>query len=635
MPSAADAWSFNLRNHNLDFSDSDSDFDSGDASSNIAPAFDETKLLNDFDLSTREETVIYKPNPFNIARINAASRAQKFISSAPKPDLLLTSKSGLAKGTIIDCFRLQAQKSKLVAPSTSNDIDIDKPATPLNHHLVKSQNDNTPSSLPSSIPNLSDAKNNGHNKYPVAHIFPHIAPGSHAPRFRQNSGTFSSPIRPAASIANLKSHLNRGHASSPVAPSHRLELHAPLPHSSSSYHPPNALAISNDHSCVDSTKFPALASIYPLRPQDNIYSEIHDPAFTYSPLRAHMTTTPPNRPLQVQVPNQTLNSNNLKHRTNFIRHSPILSPRSSRLPAHKIASAKKHRDTTSRSARTNLKPNPYDSLPMGEGEEWGTLEPAKKKMKPENEFGIRTSSKFTLGSLGMDLGKGKKTGMSAESSRRVITFLPPPLDSKSRSLSEDETRSPPPKIVEDAIDLNYTSVQARNFEHDDHDLCASPEHSNVQHHITMVLLGGRAHKSPVTPARKISNPYPSPQVSALSVGDAPRDLEVPSGRRVTAIDKTCSDLYRPPSPPTSDPPQQNETFGRDTSIPLDIGSISRRYPGIQRMSRKNIPQFSAVVLLTGFLDEIEKQNRHSDTRDFDIALKNGHPFVENIEEKPK
>ncbi|GAW02317.1 hypothetical protein LENED_003965 [Lentinula edodes] len=432
MPSAADAWSFNLRNHNLDFSDSDSDFDSGDASSNIAPAFDETKLLNDFDLSTREETVIYKPNPFNIARINAASRAQKFISSAPKPDLLLTSKSGLAKGTIIDCFRLQAQKSKLVAPSTSNDIDIDKPATPLNHHLVKSQNDNTPSSLPSSIPNLSDAKNNGHNKYPVAHIFPHIA------------------------------------------------------------------------------------------------------------------------------------------------------------PAHKIASAKKHRDTTSRSARTNLKPNPYDSLPMGEGEEWGTLEPAKKKMKPsrENEFGIRTSSKFTLGSLGMDLGKGKKTGMSAESSRRVITFLPPPLDSKSRSLSEDETRSPPPKIVEDAIDLNYTSVQARNFEHDDHDLCASPEHSNVQHHITMVLLGGRAHKSPVTPARKISNPYPSPQVSALSVGDAPRDLEVPSGRRVTAIDKTCSDLYRPPSPPTSDPPQQNETFGRDTSIPLDIGSISRRYPGIQRMSRK-------------------------------------------------
>ncbi|KAJ3935256.1 MAG: hypothetical protein NXY57DRAFT_1059352 [Lentinula lateritia] len=587
MPSAADAWSFNLRNHNLDFSDSDSDSDSGDASSNIAPASDETKLLNDFDLSTREETVIYKPNPFNIARINAASRAQKFISSAPKPGLLLTSKSGLAKGTIIDCFRLQAQKSKLVVPSTSNDIDIDNPATSLNHHLVKSQNDNTTSSLPSSIPNLSDAKNNGHNKHPVAHIFPHIAPGSHVPRFRQDSGTFSSPIRPAASIANLKSHLNRGHASSPVAPSHQLKLHAPLPHSSSSYHQPNALAISHAHSCVDPTKFPALASIYPLRPQDNIYSEIRDSAFTYSPLRAHMTTTPPNRPLQVQVPNQTLNSNNLKHRTNSIRHSPILSPRSSRLPARKIASAKKYRDTTSRSARTNLEPNPYDSLPMGEGEEWGTLEPAKKKMKPENEFGIRTSSKFTLGSLGMDFGKGKKTGMSAESSRRVITFLPPPLNSKPRSLSENETRSPPPKIFEDAIDLN-TSVHARNFEHDDHDLCASPEHSNVQHHVTMVLLGGCAHKSPVTPARKISNPYPSPQVSALSVGDAPRDLEVPSGRRVTAIDKTCGDLYRPPSPPTSDPPQQNETFGRDTSIPLDIGSISRRYPEIQRMSRKFI-----------------------------------------------
>ncbi|KAJ3812355.1 hypothetical protein F5876DRAFT_74933 [Lentinula aff. lateritia] len=187
--------------------------------------------------------------------------------------------------------------------------------------------------------------------------------------------------------------------------------------------------------------------------------------------------------------------------------------------------------------------------------------------------------------------------MSAESSRRVITFLPPPLDSKSRSLPEHE--SPLPGIVKDAIDSNYTFVHGRNFEHDDHDLCASPEHSNVlQQHITMVLLRGRAHKSPVAPARKISNPYPSPQVSTLSVGDAPRDLEVPMGRRVTAIDQTSGDLYRPPSPPTSDPPQQNETFGRDTSIPLDIGSISRRYPEIRGMSRKRrhgIQQFISIA----------------------------------------
>ncbi|KAJ3812354.1 hypothetical protein F5876DRAFT_74932 [Lentinula aff. lateritia] len=402
MRSAADAWSFNLRNHNLDSdfdSDSDPDSDSGDASLNIAPASDETKLLNDFDLSTREETVIFKPNPFNIARINAASRAQKSIASASRPDLLLTSKSGSAKGTIIDCFRLQAQKSKLVATSTctANDIDVNNSATSLNHHLVKSQNDNTPSSLPSSIPNLSDAKNNGTNKYPGAHIFPHMPPSSHLPRFRHNSGTFSSPIRPAASIANLKSPLNRGHASSPVAPSHQLKLHAPLPHSSSfEYHQPNALAISHAHHCVDPTKFPALAPIYPLRPQDNISSEIRDLAFTYSPLRAHMTTTPLNRPLQVQVPNQTSKSNNLKHRTNPIRHSPILSPRSSSLLLRKIASAKEHRDTASRSARINFKPNPYDSLPVDDGEEWGTLEPAKKKMKPSRQVDIFETICFSL-----------------------------------------------------------------------------------------------------------------------------------------------------------------------------------------------------------------------------------------------
>ncbi|KAG6837091.1 hypothetical protein H0H93_014983 [Arthromyces matolae] len=52
-------------------SDSDSDSQPENNGSMIS---NETKLLNDLDLSSREETVLYKANPFSIAKINAASR---------------------------------------------------------------------------------------------------------------------------------------------------------------------------------------------------------------------------------------------------------------------------------------------------------------------------------------------------------------------------------------------------------------------------------------------------------------------------------------------------------------------------------------------------------------------------------
>jgi hypothetical protein len=67
---AADDWYFSFRNYNADFySDSDSDTEP------IVRDDPEPRLLNDFDLTSCEETVRYRPNPFSIAKINAASRA--------------------------------------------------------------------------------------------------------------------------------------------------------------------------------------------------------------------------------------------------------------------------------------------------------------------------------------------------------------------------------------------------------------------------------------------------------------------------------------------------------------------------------------------------------------------------------
>lgn len=75
MPKKDDSdWSFNLRSYNpLDFSDSDS----GDAlPDNLCS---DGSTLVDQPLSEDIDTAVFKPNPWSIAKINAASRlAQKY-----------------------------------------------------------------------------------------------------------------------------------------------------------------------------------------------------------------------------------------------------------------------------------------------------------------------------------------------------------------------------------------------------------------------------------------------------------------------------------------------------------------------------------------------------------------------------
>ncbi|KAF6751146.1 hypothetical protein DFP72DRAFT_1071687 [Ephemerocybe angulata] len=62
-----------------------------------------------------------------------------------------------------------------------------------------------------------------------------------------------------------------------------------------------------------------------------------------------------------------------------------------------------------------------------EDEEWSTL-PSKKKAKTcPDRSSVSTASFFIPGLVGPALPGAKKSGMSATSERRVITFLPPPL----------------------------------------------------------------------------------------------------------------------------------------------------------------------------------------------------------------
>ncbi|KAL0958517.1 hypothetical protein HGRIS_000659 [Hohenbuehelia grisea] len=83
--SSSSAWAFNLRSNRYDDSSSDSESEScstgqpsdGSSTSTALTTHslsEEKRLIDDLDLSTREEAAVYKPNPWSIAKVNAASR---------------------------------------------------------------------------------------------------------------------------------------------------------------------------------------------------------------------------------------------------------------------------------------------------------------------------------------------------------------------------------------------------------------------------------------------------------------------------------------------------------------------------------------------------------------------------------
>jgi len=121
MPSKRSTeWSFNFRTCPVDSDDSDD----SDATL-LNQASNETRLIEDFDLSSRKETVQYKPNPFSIAKINAALRKKaddssrnNFSGSTPQPPLRENSRTKQKQPTnqIADYFKKQAQRSSSDIP---------------------------------------------------------------------------------------------------------------------------------------------------------------------------------------------------------------------------------------------------------------------------------------------------------------------------------------------------------------------------------------------------------------------------------------------------------------------------------------------------------------------------------------
>ncbi|KAJ8472389.1 hypothetical protein ONZ51_g8543 [Trametes cubensis] len=107
-PKADDCWSLSLRGHCIGDDGSSDESDNDDAPSQPMPASEESRLLGELDLASRADAATYKPNPWSIARANAATRTTLPSTAVPvKPH---RPKNANANASVLEMLRKQARK---------------------------------------------------------------------------------------------------------------------------------------------------------------------------------------------------------------------------------------------------------------------------------------------------------------------------------------------------------------------------------------------------------------------------------------------------------------------------------------------------------------------------------------------
>lgn len=132
MPAVDLDWSYNLRTYDFHSDSDDCTSNAEDLPLNIS---DDALLLQELDFSTRQDTVEYKPNPWSIAKFNAASRPTK-----PAATILrgVSSTQRKPQGTIIDLFKKQS-KNLASRSSPRSSVSISRPPQPARMRISTSE----------------------------------------------------------------------------------------------------------------------------------------------------------------------------------------------------------------------------------------------------------------------------------------------------------------------------------------------------------------------------------------------------------------------------------------------------------------------------------------------------------------
>ncbi|KAH9896676.1 hypothetical protein C8Q73DRAFT_834761 [Cubamyces lactineus] len=148
-PKADDCWSLSLRGRCTGDDGFSDESDNEDASSQSMPASEESRLLGELDLASRMDAATYKPNPWSIARANAATRTTKPAVALPvKPN---RQKNASSNGSVLEMIHKQARKL-----STSECQSAVLPATVQKHPSAGATQVSRPPSQSHTISCLED-----------------------------------------------------------------------------------------------------------------------------------------------------------------------------------------------------------------------------------------------------------------------------------------------------------------------------------------------------------------------------------------------------------------------------------------------------------------------------------------------
>ncbi|KAF7311063.1 hypothetical protein HMN09_00650100 [Mycena chlorophos] len=599
------SWAFNFRTPDYDSDDSDDD------QQQPAPASDDTKLLQDIDLGLREEAVVYRPNPFSIAKQNAACRTNR-VQSVPEKAAPSKAPPKKPTGRIVDCFMAQkpaasgkkpsAALEKRNAPPKSiprpttlpspkfpgHDANASLPAQAApdettNAHistLVDAQSviaavdaSPRPSSRPktplppvqpapqcpapltsANSPQITDASNypipratlvprrpvlpqtfSSPSKFPES--FLQDAPSSlSSPALTSNSTVLDNFMNRPPKPRNLSSRLRqiprvKPPAIQPTPPSFpHPQLLAPQsqrpPASSPGQQPMLPSVLSHATQSQRPSMWvpgPRTAFQQPVPPSDRSVHATHTPvppqAIEHSSVTAvssiaSRATSVPSRRFEPPIPASP---------TYLPNSSPIQTPSPS--PPPRIRKAAPPPKAPLRPVKRQRSDDAYNFDPQDPDQQWSTLPSRKAAARPA----IQTTKAFRMPLLApAKFRGGRTTGISASSSKRVITFLPPPMNSaKVVRISHHMTQitrptNEQPRLLVATLPNGLASVPLHPTPQPTIPLLRTPRHLPVLMHSSPTSMHSPPTSDPITefpePSKHIEMPLLSRRYARVKSG---------------------------------------------------------------------------------------------------------------------
>ena len=384
-------WSFSLREPCGEESDSDNEND----------PISETTLINEFDIGNRQETVEYKPNPWSIARVNAAARSTTLPVAEEERVSASTVPTPKPKSRIAEAFEKQSLVSKPrqpVAPTTRavlhaaselHSSSITDPSLTLTSHTPVEH-----SQFHSVAAPLQSSSSSNAQFYSKPKLHPGGLAKDSAPQFRPRLQTCSPHAR--GLVAN-----------SARTPMPKTKLTPDVLHSDSSFHSKNA---SPFRPLQKAFATPARSNARPISvpaPARSLAHLIPAPATPNPSLVPHFAFSPIAKP--ASRPKSKFAASNL---------TMLSPPSSSPLRSHTIAKTKSSSPPLSSSPSSRKRSrDAYNAFDDPDGD-WSTLKTKNSKTKNTNKRVERSSGPFTLPSLFASATPRKKKP-------RIKLFVPP------------------------------------------------------------------------------------------------------------------------------------------------------------------------------------------------------------------